>query len=57
MNEIIKAIQTLGRRDAEGIARTQLFVQRHEDAPAVMAGVTDPWTATRRRHRLYCNPA
>ncbi|KAJ6157270.1 hypothetical protein N7497_006155 [Penicillium chrysogenum] len=24
MNEIIKAIQTLGRRDAEGIARTQL---------------------------------
>lgn len=41
MNEIIKAIQSLGGRGAESIVRTQLFIQRHEDASAVMEGFTD----------------
>ncbi|KAI9045597.1 uncharacterized protein KD926_008013 [Aspergillus affinis] len=35
------AIQTLGSRGAESIVRTQLFSQKHEDAPAVMQGFTD----------------
>ncbi|CAG8107657.1 unnamed protein product [Penicillium salamii] len=41
LNEIIKAIQALGGRGAESIVRTQLFIQRHEDAPEVMAGYTE----------------
>lgn len=41
LNEIIKAIQNLGGRGAESIVRTQLFIQRHEDAPAVMEGFTE----------------
>lgn len=41
LNEIIKAIQNLGGRGAESIFRTQLFLQRHEDAPEVMAGFTE----------------
>lgn len=41
LGEIIKAIQTLGGRGAESIVRTQLFIQRHEDAPAVMEGFTE----------------
>ncbi|KAL3440551.1 Endoribonuclease L-PSP/chorismate mutase-like protein [Aspergillus insuetus] len=41
LKEVIKAIQTLGGRGAESIVRTQLFIQRHEDAPEVMAGFTD----------------
>ncbi|KAJ5107103.1 YjgH family protein [Penicillium angulare] len=41
LKEVIKAIQSLGGRGAESIVRTQLFIQRHEDAPAVMQGFTD----------------
>jgi enamine deaminase RidA (YjgF/YER057c/UK114 family) len=41
LNEIIKAIQHLGGKGAESIIRTQLFIQRHEDAPEVMAGFTE----------------
>lgn len=41
LNEVIKAIQALGGRGAESIIRTQLFIQRHEDAPQVMAGFTE----------------
>lgn len=40
LGEVIKAIQSLGGRGAESIVRTQLFIQRHEDAPAVMEGFT-----------------
>lgn len=38
LNEIIKAVQSLGGRGAESIVRTQLFIQRQEDAEAVMEG-------------------
>ena len=41
MGEIVKAIQSLGGRGAESIVRTQLFIQKHEDAPAVMEGFTE----------------
>lgn len=41
LNEIIKSIQTLGGRGAVSIIRTQLFIQRHDDAPAVMEGFTE----------------
>lgn len=41
LNETLKAIQFLGGKGAESIVRTQLFVQRHEDAPEVMAGFTE----------------
>ncbi|KAJ5279494.1 YjgH family protein [Penicillium angulare] len=41
LKEVIKAIQSLGGKGAESIIRTQLFIQRHEDAPAVMQGFKD----------------